>query len=81
MGELRYRVTLWIEQDNLVVSFDHPWLHEYIGEDENPHDSEFDTDGDSPQANSILEYMAQSDSWSGLFYDHYTVTRVKVEMV
>lgn len=66
------RVTLWIEQDNLVISFDHPWGDEI---------DEYDGDADGNGAIGILEYMAQSDSWSGMFYDHDNVTRVKIEKV
>jgi hypothetical protein len=32
-------------------------------------------------ASGVLEYMAQSDSWSGLFYDHHNVTRMRSEIV
>lgn len=66
------RVTLWIEQDNLVISFDHPYGDEWEIDD-------YDGDADGESAISILEYMGQSDSWSGMFYDHDNVTRVKVE--
>lgn len=68
------RVTLWIEQDNLVVSFDHPY-----GDDPDWEVEEYDGDANGDGAIGILEYMAQSDSWSGLFYEHDHVTRVKVE--
>lgn len=70
------RVTLWIEQDNLVLSFDHPW-----GNDPESAPDEYDGDADGDGAIGILEYMAQSDSWSGMFYDHDNVTRVKVEKI
>lgn len=66
------RVTLWIEQDNLVVSFDHPFGDEIEVE-------EYDGAAEGNVADSILEYMAQSDSWSGLFYEHDNVTRIKIE--
>lgn len=80
----KFRVTLWIEQDNLVVSFDHPYLHEWLEDDPDrtAEDLLFDvTDMNHGEAIGILEYMAQSDSWSGLFYDHNNVTRVKVERI
>lgn len=75
---MKTRVTLWIEQDNLVVSFDHPFG------DDNDYDreiEEYDGDAEGKEATGVLEYMAQSDSWSGLFYDHDHVTRVKIEKV
>lgn len=75
----KYRVTLWIEEDNLVLSFDHPYANKEWFKEFPEELSEFDTtDMDDKRITGLMEYMGQSDSWSGMFYDHDTVTRIRV---
>jgi hypothetical protein len=62
------RVTLWIEQDDMVVSLTWPW------------DNDFEEyDGDPDGAIGVMESMGQMDRFSGIFYEHDNVTRVKIE--